>query len=206
MKIFGILLAVLVLVGGGTWAYLSTCTTEECLFFDWQKIPLVDSFEKCEELGFAVMESYPRQCRAGEKSFTETIDQEPIPAEENGTANDKINVSSPTPNALVTSPLTITGQARGLWYFEATFPVMILDANGEKLGAHYAEAKSDWMTTEFVPFESTLTFVTSTTATGTLVLLKDNPSGLPEHEDSISIPIRFKLPLLVRSYVRESRG
>jgi hypothetical protein len=192
MKLFGILIAVLVLLGGGTWAYLSTCTTEECLFFDWQKIPLVDSFERCEELGFAVMESYPRQCRAGDKSFTEIVDQEPIPSEDVVVTNDKIVVASPLANALVTSPLTITGQARGPWYFEASFPVMILDANGEKLGVHYAQAEGDWMTTEFVPFTSTLTFEAPTTDTGTLVLLKDNPSGLPEHEDSISIPVRFK--------------
>jgi len=79
----------------------------------------------------------------------------------------------------------------GNWYFEASFPVMIFDANGEKLGVVPAQAKGDWMTTEFVPFEATLTFDKPTTATGTLVLLKDNPSGLPENDNSISIPVSF---------------
>lgn len=103
-----------------------------------------------------------------------------------------IRVSAPLSGALVTSPLTVTGEARGTWYFEASFPVRILDANGVELGVVAAQAQGDWMTTEFVPFSAALSFATSTTATGTLVLEKDNPSGLPEHDDHIEIPIKFK--------------
>ena len=114
-------------------------------------------------------------------------DTPPAPVEE-----ELIRVSTPTSNARVQSPLTITGEARGNWYFEASFPVKILDANGVELGVSYAEAQGEWMTTEFVPFISTLTFATSTTATGTLVLEKDNPSGLPEYADEIRLPIRFQ--------------
>ncbi len=105
--------------------------------------------------------------------------------------NSMIKVTSPLPNSVVRSPLTITGEARGGWYFEATFPVKILDANGKVLGQHYAEAQGEWTTTNFVPFKSTLTFTTPTTPTGTLVLMKDNPSGLPENDAEIRIPIRF---------------
>jgi spore germination protein GerM len=56
---------------------------------------------------------------------------------------------------------------------------------------HYAQAQGDWMTTNFVPFSSTLTFSTPTTPTGILVLQKDNPSGLPENDAEIRIPVRF---------------
>ena len=115
---------------------------------------------------------------------------------ENGTTttpaqNSMIRVTSPLPNSSVRSPLTITGEARGNWYFEASFPVKILDANGKVLGQHYAEAQGEWMTTEFVPFRSTLTFSTPTTSTGVLVLEKDNPSGLPQNTAEIRVPIRF---------------
>jgi hypothetical protein len=106
--------------------------------------------------------------------------------------NDMITVTSLTKNTVVKSPLTIKGEARGNWYFEASFPVKLFDANGEQLAINPAEAKGDWMTTNYVPFEVTLTFATPTTNTGTLVLLKDNPSGLPEHADQLSIPVRFK--------------
>lgn len=107
------------------------------------------------------------------------------------TANNLIRVTSPQPNASVRSPLTITGEARGNWYFEASFPVKILDAAGRELGVHYAQAQGEWMTTNFVPFRSTLNFATSTTPTGTLVLEKDNPSGLPQNAAELRIPIRF---------------
>ena len=102
-----------------------------------------------------------------------------------------VRAVSPGANASVRSPLVITGEARGNWYFEASFPVKILDANGNVLGQHYAEAQDEWMTTEFVPFKSTLNFSTPTTPTGTLVLEKDNPSGLPENDAEVRVPIRF---------------
>ena len=109
----------------------------------------------------------------------------------NDTYDSLIQVFLPLPNQQVASPLKVSGKAVGNWYFEASFPVMILDANGEKLGVVPAQAQSGWMTTEFVPFEATLTFDKPTTKTGTLVLMKDNPSGLPEYDNSISIPVSF---------------
>jgi hypothetical protein len=101
-----------------------------------------------------------------------------------------ISLSSPAPDATVTSPLVVTGEARGSWYFEASFPVRLLDSNGNELAVAPAQAQGDWMTTDFVPFSVTLTFTTTDTS-GTLVLEKDNPSGLPENADSISIPVQF---------------
>src|SRR3989344_6988978 len=96
-----------------------------------------------------------------------------------------IHVSSPSYNALIGSPLTITGEARGNWYFEASFPVKLYDGNGKLIALKPAQAKGEWMTTDFVPFEVVLTFNTPSTTPGTLVLEKDNPSGLKEHEDSL---------------------
>jgi hypothetical protein len=91
----------------------------------------------------------------------------------------------------VASPLTVTGEARGNWYFEASFPVKLLDANGNEIVVSYAQAQGEWMTEDFVPFMSTLTFAAPSTPTGTLVLQKDNPSGLPENDNSVSVPVTF---------------
>lgn len=118
------------------------------------------------------------------------------PAPNNGgnattTPDNMIRVTSPQPNATVSSPLKITGEARGNWYFEASFPVRLEDANGNILAQAPAQAQGEWMTTEFVPFEVDLPFAAPTTATGVLVLEKDNPSGLPEHADERRIPVRF---------------
>lgn len=102
-----------------------------------------------------------------------------------------IRVTSPLPNALVQSPLHITGEARGNWYFEASFPVKLIDANGRQLGVVPAQAQSDWMTEAFVPFVADLPFTSPTTTTGTLILERDNPSGLPQNAAEIRIPVRF---------------
>ena len=103
-----------------------------------------------------------------------------------------IRITTPASNALITSPLTVTGEARGNWYFEASFPVRLLDGEGNQIALGIAQAQGEWMTTEFVPFIATLTFANPTTNTGTLVLEKDNPSGLPEHDDQVRIPVRFE--------------
>jgi hypothetical protein len=92
----------------------------------------------------------------------------------------------------VKSPLEISGEALGTWYFEASFPVKIYDANGKLLGSVPAQAQSDWETENFVPFKALLYFATSTTDSGTLVLEKDNPSGLPQNAGQYEIPVRFK--------------
>jgi hypothetical protein len=104
-----------------------------------------------------------------------------------------ITVSHPNPNQKVTSPLVVTGQARGTWYFEASFPVRLLDSEGIQIAetAAQAQGEGEWMTTNFVPFTATIVF-TTTSQTGTLVLEKDNPSGLPQNAASMTIPMRFK--------------
>lgn len=103
-----------------------------------------------------------------------------------------VRISSPKSNSVITSPLTVTGEARGFWFFEASFPVIILDANGNELGVVPAQAQGEWMTTDFVPFWAVVNFRPSPTATGFLVLKKDNPSGLPENDQKLTYPIRFR--------------
>ncbi len=107
--------------------------------------------------------------------------------------NNMITVSSPLPNTVISSPLLVQGQARGPWYFEASFPVKLYDANNNEvaLTPPYIMTANDWMTTDFVPFQASLTFTPPATPTGTLVLQKDNPSGLPENDDQLIIPIKF---------------
>ncbi len=99
-------------------------------------------------------------------------------------------VTSPDPDAVVSSPLVVTGEARGTWYFEASFPVKLLDSAGNQIAATTAQAQGDWMTTDFVPFSATLTYATNA-QTGSLVLQKDNPSGEPQNDASVVIPVDF---------------
>jgi len=107
-------------------------------------------------------------------------------------AHEHIRVSAPDPGALIASPLRVAGEARGTWYFEASFPIRLVDAAGQVLVAVPAQARGEWMTTNFVPFEVQLRFVPPSSPGGFLILQKDNPSGLPEHADSLVIPVRFR--------------
>lgn len=106
--------------------------------------------------------------------------------------NDLIRLKSPRSGSLVQSPLLVQGLARGYWFFEASFPVKLYDSNDVLLGIGIAQAIGEWMTEEFVSFQATLEFATPATKEGTLVLEKDNPSGLPEHADELRVPIRFQ--------------
>lgn len=111
--------------------------------------------------------------------------------------NERVRLTSPLPGAVVTSPLTITGEAAG-WYFEGSFPVSLVNWDGLIIAEGVATAQGDWMTSEFVPFVATVTF-TSPYASGdpdfmkrgTLILQKDNPSGLPENDEAKEIPVSF---------------
>ena len=136
-------------------------------------------------------------------TVTETTAQKEKPQKDNGTDNaadkdstqndmsDLIIVDNPSPGQAVSSPLIITGKARGTWYFEADFPIYLLDANGNIIASHYGQAQGEWMTEDFVPFIAEIIFENPGTETGTLVLEKDNPSGLSEHDAKIEIPVRF---------------
>jgi hypothetical protein len=112
---------------------------------------------------------------------------------------DLIRVSSPKPGGQIASPLSITGEARGNWFFEASFPVTLTNWDGLIIAEHYATAQGEWMTTEFVPFEATLDFTKPPCMAnadyckrGFLILHKDNPSGLPENDAAIEIPVFFE--------------
>jgi len=150
----------------------------------------VSSFEECAAAGYPIMESYPRQCRTPDgQTFSEVIDSQ-------FEKRDLIRVDNPRQNQTITSPLTITGQARGNWFFEAVFPIKLYDSDGSLLATAIAQTKSDWMTEEFVPFTAELEFKATGQGSGFLVLEKDNPSGLPEYDDQLQIPILFSPELI----------
>ena len=149
--------------------------------------------------------NYIREIFANEKAIIDLVtNRQPkflgdkISIEGNG--NDEppereyIHIYSPSPNQTIQSPLTITGEARGTWFFEASFPIVVTNWDGLIVGQAIAQTKADWMTEDFVPFEATLTFTSDPSAysqKGTLIFKKDNPSGLPENDDAFEIPINF---------------
>lgn len=107
-----------------------------------------------------------------------------------------IVVDTPRAGAKVTSPLTVRGKARGMWFFEASFPLELISEDGEVIASGIATAEGEWMTEEFVPFTALLAFDLVEAKTRgdkvTLVLRKDNPSGLSEFDDSLEIDLSLR--------------
>ena len=185
-----IVLAVLV-VGFGGWLLVRSLTP-----------PTRTSYPQCVAAGYPILETYPEQCRTPDgRTFTnpDASPQTPPPTP-TPTPTGEFTSEGGIPITLdewtgqpVTSPLTITGEVPGSWSFEASFPVQVTDADGTLLVEAVGQVEGDWMTDEMVPFSVTLEFESppGDSAEGFLVLVKANASGLPEHDDSVRIPITF---------------
>ena len=106
-------------------------------------------------------------------------------------ASDMARLTSPTRGEKIESPLRLYGEARGYFFFEATFIIRLEDEKGKVLGEAPAYAQSSWMTDGVVPFESVLTFTAPEASAGVLILEAANPSGLEENAHSVRVPVRF---------------
>jgi len=102
-----------------------------------------------------------------------------------------IIVTDPQPGQVISSPLTVSGQARGTWFFEASAPIKVLDSAGHVIGQSHIEATGEWMTDQLVFFTGSVSF-TQATGTGSVVFMNDNPSGDPVRDKSFTVPITFQ--------------
>jgi hypothetical protein len=147
-----------------------------------QKLSKINSFEECKAAGFPIIESYPPQCRANNKTFSQDIGNELE-------YSDQILVSVPRPNQKVTSPITVEGKARGTWFFEGTMKAALYDSANKHLADITLTARDEWMTENFVPFSSRLEIPKTFSGEAKLLLHKDNPSGEARNDDQLEIPI-----------------
>ncbi|HWH16446.1 MAG TPA: Gmad2 immunoglobulin-like domain-containing protein [Candidatus Paceibacterota bacterium] len=181
-------LIVIALVGAGLWALVLRSDLEPA---EDQEALSVLSFADCVAAGYPVMESYPRQCKTPDgRTYAEELPP-PEPTYVNASA-DMIRVTNPTPGAVTGKSFTVKGEARGNWFFEASFPIEVRDAAGNLLTTVVAQADGEWMTTEFVPFTAEVTVDDSFIGEAVLTLKKDNPSGLPENDASMSFPFTIE--------------
>jgi hypothetical protein len=98
-------------------------------------------------------------------------------------------ITEPVSGGIVGTSFIVSGKAPGNWYFEASFPIMVRDSNDNVIARTHGSAQGDWMTTDLVAFTATVNIDGDYKGPATLILLRDNPSGLPENDDSVSIPI-----------------
>jgi hypothetical protein len=103
-----------------------------------------------------------------------------------------IRVTYPKSGQAITSPVSIEGEARGPWFFEADFSIVLVDSKRTMIGETIATAQGEWMTEDFVPFEAKLYFEQASSKKsdkGTLIFRKHNASGLPEHNDTFELNV-----------------
>lgn len=123
------------------------------------------------------------------KDRSDLPDKESIEADSKKVAEGiNIRVSAPTVNATIKSPVKISGEAKG-WYFEATFPIKIVDEKNNILGEGTAKATKDWMKDSYIPFEAEIKFDPKSSKRGNIIFEKSNPSGKPENAGSFSFPV-----------------
>ena len=104
-------------------------------------------------------------------------------------------VVSPSVGAIISSPVAVNGWITGGgWFFEGSFPIKVIDADGTVLGQGPAQAQppENWTSTGTVIFIGNISFAKPHSATGTIVLSKDNPSGLPQNDASLSVAVKFQ--------------
>lgn len=146
-------------------------------------------FSACQSSPAEVSPS-PNTTPASEPSSQTSENQVPqTPNSHTPSPYSDVTIESPDLSKPLQSPVTIKGKIDGSFFFEGTFPVA-LQTEGKILAETTAQADDEW-TKDVVPFHVTLTFEKPKTSTGTLILLNDNPSGLPENDKVREFPVIF---------------
>lgn len=178
-NLVGVMLIVLVGAIAAVWLY------PPVPIIDDKEVKEAGTFDECVKEGNPVQESYPPVCRSKSgKTITQNIGNELV-------LRDKIRIDTPRPVEKVKSPLKITGEARGTWFFEGQFSANLIDKDGQILGSGIMSADGEWMTEEFAPYSGEIEFTTPKGADGKLVLEKSNPSGIPEKDSQLIVPVKF---------------
>lgn len=105
----------------------------------------------------------------------------------------QIIIDFPKDSQKITSPIKISGKAVGNWFFEGSFPIELVDLDKNIIAIGIATSSEDWMTEKFINFSSEIYFDKPTsTQNAILIFKKDNPSGNPEFDKSVFIPVILK--------------
>jgi hypothetical protein len=145
--------------------------------------PQVTDFQSCQNAGGTVTEGEPVTCMINGQTFVEQRSPEP-----------EVIVVQPKFGDLVTSPMHVKGKVRGFWMFEGNLPMTLKDSNGKilYLKGYQVPEGTEWMTSNYVPFETDIVFSTPETSYGVFIISKDNPSDRRDLDASFAVPVKFK--------------
>lgn len=123
------------------------------------------------------------------KETVENIPNEQLSKEQIlGNKDDLISFSI-LPGSRVHGILSYRGVIKGAYFFEANIVINILDKNQKLLKGSNAVATTEWMTAGPVSFEGNIDFTGLPKGEAFFEIHNDNPSGLPENDKSVLIPI-----------------
>lgn len=102
-----------------------------------------------------------------------------------------IAIEKPAAQSILSSTkdVIVKGEASGVWFFEGQFDIALIDSNKHILSKGIALAQEEWMTTDAVSFEGTLSVPQVKRGSGFIVFTRENPSG-------DGFPNEFLLPIL----------
>lgn len=170
------IVVVLGAIGYGGWYYLNS-----------QKpalppgVPQPDTFVECAKY-FAVADGYPRKCTNGAGVvLTEDIGNGPE-------LQDSIRVTLPVPSDIISSPVSIKGEALAEWFSDDnSVDITVVDANGKSVGSGKLDSKNLVSYGRSYPFEGLIPFTRpSYSATGAILIQKNGSSTF------LRIPIVFR--------------
>ena len=102
-------------------------------------------------------------------------------------ADADITVSSPTSGATITSPITVTGQART---FESTVQVSLFNAAGNEIASTFGTAQAPDVG-QHGPFSISLTF-TATTAADACLWVYEDSAATGDPINVVQVPVRLQ--------------
>ncbi|MEN9921301.1 MAG: hypothetical protein RLZZ517_279 [Candidatus Parcubacteria bacterium] len=105
-----------------------------------------------------------------------------------------VEIKTPLPGEEITGDsLVVKGAIPGSWYFEANAGFKILDGNYKEIAFGNIQALSDWMTTQKVSFEISVSKQSlNYTGDATIIISSDNPSGMEEKTKKLYLPVKIK--------------
>ncbi len=128
----------------------------------------------------------------GKQTVLTPIDNTVVPINTNteilGNKDDLISFSI-LPGATVSGATSYNGVIKGAYFFEANIVINILDANKNILKKSNTMATTDWMTVGPVSFAGSIDFTDLPKGSAYFEIHNDNPSGLPQNDKSILVPI-----------------
>lgn len=136
---------------------------------------------KFDEMAGKMIKQDPKEDPDNTTNSTSTVNK----------SNANIKLTNVSDGDTISRTTTIKGEAKGPWYFEGSFSLIVKDPSGNQIDGMPAQAQGNWMQSGFVPFKAELDLSNYSGSQVILEFQKANPSGMAQHADSYSIQVNL---------------